>query len=283
MATPETYTHETAPTQYVDVNGVPFAYRTFGKADGLPLIFLQHFTGTMDNWDPLVTNGLAQNHRVVLFDQAGVGNSGGQTPTTVAQMTRDAYDFIRALGFEKVDLLGFSLGNFIAQQLVLDHPGLARRLVLAGGAPAGQGAEEFKYVTSNLGGKSPKDILLYLFFADTASSQQQGEAFVQRLQRRTTDRDTPSTPQVFQAQYQAIVNWCTTPEPSLDRLAEIKQPALVVQGNNDTMFPTRQSVLLFEKLPNAQLSLYPDSSHGSLFQHARLFVEQVSYFLQAED
>jgi pimeloyl-ACP methyl ester carboxylesterase len=282
MSTTETYTHETAPTQYIDVNGVPFAYRTFGQADGLPLIFLQHFTGTMDNWDPWVTNGLAENHRIVLFDNAGVGNSGGQTPTTVAQMTRDAYDFIQALGFEQVDLLGFSLGNFIAQQMILDHPTLVRRLILAGGAPVGQGADEFKYVTSNLGGKSPKDILLYLFFAASASSQQQGEAFVQRLQSRTVDRDTPSTSHVFQAQYQAIVDWCNIQDPAFARLAQIKQPALVVQGSNDTMFPTRESVLLFEKLPNAQLSLYPDSSHGSLFQHAQLFVEQVRYFLQAE-
>jgi pimeloyl-ACP methyl ester carboxylesterase len=282
MSTTETYTHETVPTQYIDVNGVPFAYRTFGQADGLPLIFLQHFTGTMDNWDPLVTNGLAETHRIVLFDNAGVGNSGGETPTTVAQMTRDAYAFIQALGFDKVDLLGFSLGNFIAQQLILDHPTLVRCVILAGGAPVGQGATEFKYVTSNLAGKSPKDILLYLFFAATPSSQQQGEAFVQRLQTRVVDRDRPSTPQVFQAQYQAIVNWCTQQDPEFARLAQIKQPALVVQGSNDTMFPTRESVLLFEKLPNAQLSLYPDSSHGSLFQHARLFVEQVSYFLRAE-
>jgi pimeloyl-ACP methyl ester carboxylesterase len=280
MAT--SYTHETAPTQYIDVNGVSFAYRTFGKADGLPLVFLQHFTGTMDNWDPLVTNGLAASHRIVLFDNAGVGNSGGQTPTTVSQMTRDAYDFIQALGLEQVDLLGFSLGNFIAQQMILDHSQLVRRLILAGGAPVGQGSDEFQYVTSNLGGKSQKDILLYLFFETSANSQQQGEAFVQRLQSRTVDRDRPSTPQVFQAQYQAIVDWCNIQDPDFARLAQIKQPALVVQGSNDTMFPTRESVLLFEKLPNAQLSLYPDSSHGSLFQHARLFVEQVRYFLQAE-
>ena len=283
MSTIDTYTHETAPTQYIDVAGVPFAYRTFGKADGLPLLFLQHFTGTMDNWDPLVTNGLAQNHRIVLFDNKGVGNSGGETPTTVAQMTRDTYAFIQALGFEQVDVLGFSLGNFIAQQLILDHPTLVRRVVLAGGAPVGQGAAEFKYVTSNLAGKSPKDILLYLFFAASASSQQQGEAFWERLQSRTLDRDTPSTPQVFQAQYQAIVEWCTIQDPDFARLAQIRQPALVVQGSNDTMFPTSQSVSLFEHLPNAQLSLYPDSSHGSLFQHARLFAAQVRYFLQAED
>ncbi|MBO2011579.1 alpha/beta fold hydrolase [Hymenobacter negativus] len=283
MSTTETYTHETAPTQYIPVNGVQFAYRTFGKADGLPLIFLQHFTGTMDNWDPLVTNGLAETHRIVLFDNVGVGNTSGETPTTVAQMTRDAYDFIQALGFERVDVLGFSLGNFIAQQLILDHPTLVRRVILAGGAPVGQGADEFKFVTSNLGGKSPKDILLYLFFAATPSSQQQGEAFIQRLQSRVVDHDIPSTVQVFQAQYRAIVDWCNIPDPEFTRLAQITQPALVVQGSNDTMFPTSQSVLLFQHLPNAQLSLYPDSSHGSLFQHARLFAEQVRYFLQAED
>jgi pimeloyl-ACP methyl ester carboxylesterase len=282
MSTTETYTHETAPTQYVPVNGAQFAYRTFGKADGLPLLFLQHFTGTMDNWDPLVTNGLAQNHQVVIFDNAGIGNSGGETPPTVAQMTRDTYAFIQALGFEKIDVLGFSLGNFIAQQLILDHPTLVRRVILVGGAPVGQGADNFKYVIGNIADKPMKERLLYLFFEATASSQQQGEAFLERLESRSTDRDTPSTMQVFQAQYQAIVDWCSIPDPSFARLAQIKQPALVVQGSNDTMFPTSQSVLLFQHLTNAQLSLYSDSGHGSLFQHARLFVAQATYFLQAE-
>jgi pimeloyl-ACP methyl ester carboxylesterase len=282
MSTTETYTHETAPTQYVPVNGVQFAYRTFGKADGLPLLFLQHFTGTMDNWDPLVTNGLAENHRVVIFDNVGVGNSSGETPPTVAQMTRDTHAFIQALGFEKVDVLGFSLGNFIAQQLILDHPALVRRVILVGGAPVGQGADHFKYVIGQIADKPMKERLLYLFFEATASSQQQGEAFIERLESRTTDRDTPSTMQVFQAQYQAIVDWCSIQDPEFSRLVQIKQPALVVQGSNDTMFPTSQSVLLFQRLPNAQLSLYPDSGHGSLFQHARLFVEQATYFLQAE-
>ncbi|WP_210521151.1 alpha/beta fold hydrolase [Hymenobacter terricola] len=276
------HTHETVPTAYLDVNGVKVAYRSFGKADGPPLVFLQHFTGTMDNWDPLVTNALANDHRVILFDNVGVGSSDGETPTNVARMAQDAVAFLQALGLEQVDLLGFSLGNYVAQQIAMDHPQLVRRLVLVGGGPAGQGAENYKQVIANIEGKSAKEALLYLFFEPSDSSQQSGEQFLQRLQTRTAEPARPTTQQTIGAQYQAIVGWGDLPDPDFDRLKRIKQPVLVVQGRHDIMMPTVHSILLFQHLPNAQLSLYPDSGHGSLFQHARLFAEQAAYFLRAE-
>lgn len=285
MAAPEpgfSHTHETVPTEFIEVSGVKVAYRSFGKADGRPLVFLQHFTGTMDNWDPAVTNALAKVHRIILFDNVGVGSSEGETPNSVARMAQDAAAFIGALGLEEVDLLGFSLGNYIAQQVALDHSSLVRRLVLVGGGPAGQGAENFKKVIADIEGKSAKDALLYLFFEPSTTSQQGGEQFVQRLQSRTAEKSAPTTPQTIGAQYQAIVGWGDLPDPSFGRLAQIKQPVLVVQGHHDIMMPTSHSILLFQHLPDAQLSLYPDSGHGSLFQHAALFTEQAAYFLRAD-
>lgn len=277
---PTNNTHETAPTQFVDVNGTNYAYRTFGKTGGVPLIFLQHFTGTMDNWDPLVTNGLARTHQVVLFDNAGVGSSAGETPTSVASMAQDAAAFIRALGFERVDVLGFSLGNFVAQQLTLDHPELVQRLILVGGGPVGQGSDAFVTAMGNVGTQAQKHPLLYLFFEPSAASQQLGEAFVQRLESRATDRDQATSQAAVGAQYQAIVGWGEVQDPEFARLRQITQPALVVNGSNDIMVPTSQSNLLFQHLPAAQLSLYPDAGHGSLFQYPALFVEQATYFLE---
>jgi pimeloyl-ACP methyl ester carboxylesterase len=270
------------PTQYLTVNGSRLAYRTFGNATGQPLVFLQHYTGTMDNWDPLVTNLLAIKHRVILFDNTGVGSSGGKTPRTVAGMAADAAAIVQALGYAQVDLLGFSLGNFVAQQIALDHPSLVRRLVLVGGGPAGQGAESFQRVISQVAGLSPDEALLHLFFEPSARSQQLGREFVQRLQRRKVDRAQITGLQAAGAQHQAIMDWGLTPDADFSRLRRIPQPALVVQGHHDTMMPTGHSFLLFQHLPNAQISLYPDSGHGSLFQYPRLFADQVSHFLLAD-
>jgi pimeloyl-ACP methyl ester carboxylesterase len=276
-----TYAHETVPTEFVEVDGVKLAYRSFGQPYGYPLVLLQHFTGTMDNWDPLVTNALAQKHRLILFDNRGVGSSEGETPNNVAHMAKDAITFIQALGLTQVDLLGFSLGNYVAQQIAMDQPTLVRRLVLVGGGPAGLGAENFKQVIANIEGKSAREALLYLFFEPSASSQERGEKFIQRLQARTAERSRPATQQTIGAQYQAIVGWGDLADPSFSRLSRIQQPVLVVQGRNDIMMPTSHSILLYHYLPNAQLSLYPDSGHGSMFQFSDLFAEQVSYFLHA--
>lgn len=271
--------HRGAVTQTIEVAGIRTAYRRLGPAHGIPLLLMQHFTGTMDNWDPRVTEGLAAQQPIILFDNAGVGASGGTTPDNVEAMTAHTLAFVDALGLTKVDLLGFSLGSFIAQEIAVQRPQLVRNIVLAGGCPSGQGAGTFRDVIAAIAGKTPPEILLQLFFTPTAHSQQQGRAFLQRLVWRD-ERGGNSPEQVFTAQYRAIESWCESPDPEFARLRAIRHPVLVVQGSNDTMFPTAQSVLLFQHLQDAQLSLYPDSGHGSLFQHAALFVEQVNYFLR---
>lgn len=271
--------HRSAPTQYVDVGGIRTAFRRLGPDDGIPLVLLQHFTGTMDNWDPRVTDALATRRPVILFDNAGVGASGGPTPDSVAAMTTHALAFLDALGLAQVDLLGFSLGSFIAQEIAVRRPALARNLILAGGCPSGHGAGTFRAVVAAVAGKTPAATLLQLFFTPTAASQRAGNAFLERLAWRDEHGGNPPA-QVFAAQYRAIEAWCETPDPGGARLQAIAQPVLVVQGSADTMFPPAQSVALFAGLPDAQLSLYPDAGHGSLFQHADLFVEQADYFLR---
>jgi pimeloyl-ACP methyl ester carboxylesterase len=276
-------THETAPTRFIEANGIRYAYRRFGKESGVPLVFLQHFRGTMDNWDPMITNGFAPDRPVVLFDNAGVGLSGGETPDNVADMARHAVAFIGALGLMQVDLLGFSLGGFVAQQVTLGHPDLVRRVVLAGTGPqGGEGMDRFTPAVEAVATKekSGPESLLFLFFEPTATSQAAGRAFLQRLGARTTDRDEPSSLQTRDAQLKAIQAWGVPEGERYSRLKQIRQPVFVANGTNDIMVPTVNSFILSQRLPNAYLILYPDSGHGFLFQYAGLFVEHVSRFLR---
>lgn len=276
-------THETAPTRFIEANGIRYAYRRFGKESGVPLVFLQHFRGTMDNWDPMIINGFAQDRPVVLFDNAGVGLSGGETPDNVADMARHAVAFIEALGLTQVDLLGFSLGGFVAQQVTLGHPDLVRRVVLAGTGPqGGEGMDRFTPAVEAVATKekSGPESLLFLFFEPTATSQAAGRAFLQRLGARTTDREEPSSLQTRDAQLKAIQAWGVSEGERYSRLKQIRQPVFVANGTNDIMVPTVNSFILSQRLPNAYLILYPDSGHGFLFQYAGLFVEHVSRFLR---
>lgn len=278
---PQTY--ETTPTRFVEANGIRYAYRSMGKESGTPLVFLIHFRGTLDNWDPAVVNGLAKDRPVVLFDNAGVARSGGQTPDNVAQMARHALAFIQALGLREIDLLGLSVGGFVAQQVTLDRPELVRRVILAGTGP--QGGEGFSPFTPEVEAvaereKSTPENILFLFFAPTQTSQAAGRAFLGRLGERKEDRDPPSTIQVRDAQLAAIHAWGKPQGERYARLREIKQPVLVVNGNHDIMIPAINSYILAQHLPDAQLILYPDSGHGSLFQYPELFVEHASLFLR---
>jgi len=276
-------THETAPTRFIDANGIRYAYRSFGKESGVPLVFLQHFRGTMDNWDPAVVNGLAKDRPVVLFDNAGIARSGGETPDNIAEMARDALAVIQALGLRQIDLLGFSIGGFVAQQVTLDRPDLVRRVILAGTGPqGGEGMDTFSPEVQAVATqeKAKPEDLLFLFFAPTETSQAAGRAFLGRLGARKEDREPPSNDQVRRAQLVAIQAWGTPQGERYARLREIKQPVLVVNGNNDIMVPTVNSFILSQHLPNAQLILYPDSGHGSLFQYPALFVEHASLFLR---
>lgn len=278
---PETY--ETTPTRFVEANGIRSAYRRLGKESGTPLVCLQHFRGTLDNWDPAVVNGLATDRPVILFDNAGIARSGGQTPDTVAQMARHALAVIQALGLRQVDLLSFSLGGFVAQQVTLDRPDLIRRVILAGTGP--QGGEGFAPFSPEVQAVAARDVpkpedLLVLFFTPTETSQAAGRAFLGRLGARKEDREPPSTPQVRDAQLAAIQAWGTPHGERYARLREIKHPVLVVNGMHDAMIPTINAYILAQHLPNAQLILYPDAGHGSLFQYPALFVEHASLFLR---
>jgi pimeloyl-ACP methyl ester carboxylesterase len=274
----------TAPNRAVEAaNGVTYAYRRLGDASGgPPLVLLQHFRGNLDNWDPALVDALASMREVILFDNAGVGGSTGDTPRTVTAMAHDALRFLEALGLREVDMLGFSLGGFVAQELVLIRPRLVHRLVLAGTGP--QGGEHMHGFADEVFANAMRDEpgaedLLALFFERSVTSIAAGREFVQRIFARTDDRDADTTLETRDAQVDAIHTW-GIPDPSrLERLAGITQPVLVANGDNDRMVPTRNSYLLADRLPNARLKIYPDAGHGFLFQYPAEFSAQVAAFL----
>jgi pimeloyl-ACP methyl ester carboxylesterase len=275
-------THNEAVTRTVDVGGTPFAYREVGAATGTPLVLLHHFTAVLDDWDPAVVDGLAAERRVILVDLRGVGASGGTAPDSVEAMAADAVAFVEALGLATVDLLGYSLGGMVAQEVVQRRPDLVRRIVLAGTSPAGDAgpADTFAVLqdamqNATAEGKHPKH---FLFFSPTATSQAAGDAFLARLDQRTQDRDTAATNEAIGAQVTALAKWERS--SSSVGLAAVRQPVLVVNGDDDTMIPTISSFNLARQLPNAELSIYPGSGHGALFQHHDLFVQQVLDFLR---
>jgi pimeloyl-ACP methyl ester carboxylesterase len=277
-----TTTFNTAPTQKADVGGTQFVYRELGEKGGIPLVLLHHLTAVLEDWDPAVVDGLAKKHHVVIFDNRGVGGSEGATPDTVAAMAQDAAAFIKSLAFSKVDLLGFSLGGFVAQVIAQEQPDLVRRIILAGTGPAGGagisnvGAVlQDAFAKAGAENKHPKH---FLFFSPSQASQAAADAFLQRLSERKDDRDRAVTNETIQAQVTAITKWGLA---KADSLSAITHPVLVANGDNDTMVPTIHSVELAGKLPNAQLSIFPDAGHGGIFQYHDVFVDEALRFLQA--
>jgi pimeloyl-ACP methyl ester carboxylesterase len=269
---------ETTATEFLDVDGTRFAYRKLGPSGGVPLICLQHFTGTMDAWDPAVIDGLAVDRSVFVFNNKGVGTSSGETPDTIAAMASDAYQFITGLGLKKVDLLGFSLGGMVAQLLAADHNTLVRKVLLVGTAPQG-GEEHLMKVLQDAMSKGAPDPRLPLFFTPSTPSQAAGVAFLKRAAARTVNRDPDSGQAIMGQQARALIGWCAAEDPSNKVLAAIKQPVLIVSGSNDTMLPASNAITMFQHLSDAQLILYPDSGHGALFQHHERFVKHASIFL----
>jgi len=278
-----THTHQTAPTQFVEAQGINFAYRRFGKPGGIPLVFNMHFRGTMDHWDPAVTDGFAADREVVLFDNAGVSSSGGEVPGTFAEMGANAIAFIRALGLNLVDVLGFSIGGLVAQEITLQAPDLVRRLVLVGTGPrSGESMDTGTPEGNAIFGATyadPDDLWLRVQFSPSATSQAAGREFIERFRRRNENRDPEMTQEAALRQREAIGKWGAKRENAWDYLKQIKQPTLVVNGSNDVIIYTVNSFILQQHLPDAKLILYPDSSHGSLFQYPSMFVRDVSSFL----
>lgn len=271
---------ENAPTASVDVNGTRFVYREIGKKGGIPLVFLHHLTAVLDDWDPRVIDGLAAEHRVIAFDNRGVGASGGTTPTTVEAMARDAVAFIRALDFSKVDLLGFSLGGFVAQVIAQHQPGLVRKIILAGTGPAGgEGIANVGAVLQDAFAKAGADKhpKQFLFFTQTSNGQAAAEDFLRRLKERTRDLDTPVSNETIQAQIAAIQAWGQGDAAALET---VQHPVLVANGDHDVMVPSINSFELARRLPNAQLGIFPDAGHGGIFQYHAAFVAQALTFLR---
>ncbi|MBC9914542.1 alpha/beta fold hydrolase [Chitinophaga varians] len=267
-----------APTRYIDLAGVQYAYRSIGKQTGVPIVCLQHFTGTLDNWDPMIIGGLALERQVITIDNTGIGNSGGITPDNVQDMTVDAIKIITALGISQCDLLGFSLGGFIAQSIAVAMPALVRKIILVGTAPQGAKAlHGFPQLVNKAFQLAPMEIFLSIFATRSEKSRAKLGAALQRLMERQQDRDSETTPAAIQAQITALTRWGTDPV-TID-LSKITQPVLIIQGSNDEMMDSASSLELFSQIPHAVLTYYPDAAHGSLFQYPELFVDQANSFL----
>jgi pimeloyl-ACP methyl ester carboxylesterase len=278
-ATPNT-TWKNAPTQTINAGGVEFAYRELGPSTGVPVVFLTHLAAVLDNWDPRVVDGIAAKHRVVTFDNRGVGASSGATPTTIEDMARDAVTFIRARGFDQVDLFGFSMGGMIAQVIAQEEPQLVRKMIIAGTGPAGgEGIDKvtrISYLDTARGVLTRQDPKQFLFFTRTPNGRRAGKEFLARLEERTNDRDKAISVRSFRAQLKAIHRWGR--QQPFD-LASIHQPVLVMNGERDKMVPTENTVELDRRLPNSQLVVYPDAGHGGVFQFHEDFVKRALEFL----
>jgi pimeloyl-ACP methyl ester carboxylesterase len=276
-----------ARTQLLKTNNETYAYRRFGSGPGRPLLFLQHFTGTLDNWDPALVDALAAGREVILFDNAGIGRSTGKVPDTMAGMAKHVFAFLDGLGLSSCDVLGFSLGGAVAQEMVQERPSIFRRMILVGTAPRGgedvmhlEKPELQKHLTNpnNRG----YDVLKGIFFTPSRVGQEAGAAFIGRLAQRKEDLDPPSGPQVAQAQMAAFREWDRYTGERFADLRNIRQPTLVVNGTGDSMIAVRNSYWLSENLPNAVLLTYPDAGHASLFQYHESFARQAAAFLASD-
>ena len=272
-------TWQNAPTDTINAGGVVFAYRQLGPSTGVPVVFLTHLAAVLDNWDPRVVDGIAAKHRVITFDNRGVGASSGATPATIQEMARDAVTFIRALGLDQVDLFGFSMGGMIAQVIARQQPQLVRKIILAGTGPAGgEGIDKvtrITYLDTARGLLTRQDPKQFLFFTRTPNGRRAGKEFLARLAERTKDRDKAISVRSFRAQLKAIHRWGQQKPADL---ASIHQPVLVLNGDSDKMVPSKNTIDLHRRLPNSQLVIYP-SGHGGVFQFHQDFIKRALEFL----
>ena len=277
-------THQTAATQFVETDDVRFAYRRYGATSATPLVMLQHFRGNLDNWDPALTDALARERDLLLVDYPGTGSSSGAFGPSISHTARRMIAFLNALDLAQIDLLGFSIGGFVAQEIALIRPTLVRRLVLAAtgpkGAPGMHGWRED--IAAAARGESKPENLLYIMFAHTDTSQAKGMEFLGRFLQRREGRDAPATDTARDAQYDAIVEWGIPDHAALQRLSGIHSPTLVIQGDTDLMIPTKLSHLLAGLIPDARIRIYRDSAHGFLFQYPTEVAADVSAFLAGD-
>jgi pimeloyl-ACP methyl ester carboxylesterase len=280
MKTTKTMTWVDVPTRTIDVDGVSFAYRDLGPVDGVPVVFLHHLMAVLDDWDPRVIDGIAAHHRVIAFDNRGVGASGGSVPHTVEEMGRDAVAFIKAMGLEQVDLLGFSMGGGVAQMVALQAPELVRRIILAGTGPRGAGdLDEMNKIVVGAYLKSAltlKDARNFLFFPRDAEGKQAAKDYFPRLKERTQGRDKKISLQARRAQVKAIR---AAGVHAPDDLSVITQPVFIANGDHDLMVASSHSADMARRIPNSRLTIYPNSGHGGIFQHHREFVAEALEFL----
>lgn len=273
-------TYINSPTQRISVDGIIFTYRKTGSAEGIPLVLLNHLTGTLDNWDPRVVDGLAKEYTVITFNNKGVGSSGGKVPLTIEEMATDAINFIKALGYEKVNLLGFSLGGMIAQYVIQQSPQLVNKLILAGTGPAGGvGIENVTKLTlldmlhAAVTFNDPK---VFLFFTRTDNGKKSAKAFLGRLKERTYNRDAAIAIPAFRRQLKAIHRYGV--QKPVD-LSYITQPTLVANGDDDRMVPTSNTEDLAKRIKNSRLEIYADAGHAGIFQYHEVFVKTALDFL----
>ena len=271
-----------APARSITAGDVTYAYRELGPKGGIPVIFFVHLAANLDNWDPRIIDPIAMEHHIIAFDNRGVGASTGQVPDNVEAMADDAYTFIRALGFDKVDIFAFSLGGMVAQALVVKHPGLVRKLILTGTGPAGgkdidkvAGVTYLDILRAALTRQDPKE---FLFFNRNATGKPAARAFVKRLEERTVDRDSPVALRTLQTQLRAIKRWGRSAPADL---STITQPTLIANGDNDRMVPSVLSEDLHRRIVGSELVIYPDSGHGGIFQYHDRFAPAAVAFLDS--
>jgi pimeloyl-ACP methyl ester carboxylesterase len=286
VTTAQQQTYADAPAKVVAAaDGLDYAYRDVGSG-AVPLVLLQHFRGNLDNWDPALIDALASDRRVIAFDNVGVGGTSGTTPNTVEQMAAGAISFLDAMELDRVNILGFSIGSFVAQEIALTRPALARSLILASAAPKGAAGMHgwAPWVIDAVGKPEPDPVgYLKVFFTKSATSQQAGQQALQRMFTRTGGFDQPTTWQTRQAQYDAVCSWGIPNHSLLQRLSAIQQPVFVGNGDSDPMILPHFSHLLAGLLPQARLKVYPDAAHGFLFQYHTEFASDVAEFLRNND
>jgi pimeloyl-ACP methyl ester carboxylesterase len=269
-----------APARTVTTGGTTYAYRELGPKGGIPVVFFVHLAATLDNWDPRIVDAIAQNRHVITFDQRGVGTSTGEVPDTIEEAADHAYEFITALGFDKIDIFSFSMGGFIAQDLIVKHPELVRRLVLTGTGPRGGkdidkvvGVTYWDILRATLTRSDPKE---FLFFNRNAAGRPAAKAFVKRLEERNVDRDKKISITAFRTQLKAIQRFGRS-APS--DLSTVTQPTLIANGDNDRMVPSALSNDLHQRIKGSKLIIYPDSGHGGIFQYHDEFAPVAAEFL----